>query len=144
MSEISRRFENFIRSQNQKLAERDYLLPQKTPQGILVGDVLITITGNLKTVESRRALLPDIYLNAAAIKIANLLALKKSMAQIQDIYRADQIYGKWFVESQNLMAMHQNLIAKKNYDKADIIWNKYQESKIKAKIARDKVIELSF
>ena len=144
MSEISRRFENFIRSQNQRLADRDQLLPQKTEEGIRVGDVVITVDGNLKTIRSQRGVFSDVYLNAAAIKIANLLALKKSMAQINAVYRADQIYGRWYAESQNLMIMHQNLITKKNYDKADIIWNKYQESRIKAKAARDKVIELSF
>jgi hypothetical protein len=143
MSEISRRFEEFIRSENRKLAEREQILPVKTEQGIRVGDVLIKNHDNLKTVTRGDTVYKDIFLNAAAVKIANLLALKKSSLRIEELYQADQIYGKWFVESQELLQIHRKLKTAKDHERADVIWAKYQESRDRAKSAKIKVDQLS-
>jgi hypothetical protein len=144
MSEISRRFEEFIRSENRKLAEREQILPVKTDQGIRVGDVLIKNRDNLKTVIRGDTIYKDIFLNSAAVKIANLLALKKSHLRIDELYRADQDYGKWFVESQELLQIHRRLKTSKDYERADVIWAKYQESRDRAESAKIKVDRLSF
>jgi hypothetical protein len=144
MTEISRRFEEFIRSENRKLAEREQILPVKTDQGIRVGDVLIKNHDNLKTVIKGDIIYKGIFLNIAAVKIANLLALKKSYARINELYQADQDYGKWFVKSQELLQIHRKLRTIKNYEKADVIWAKYQESRDRAESAKNKVDRLSF
>jgi hypothetical protein len=139
MTEISRRFEEFIRSENRKLAERELIIPVKTQQGIRVGDVLIENHANLKTVIKGDTVYRDIFLNSAAVKIANLLALKKSISRIDELYRADQIYGKWFVESQELLQIHRKLRTAKDYERADVIWAKYQESRDRAESAKVKI-----
>jgi hypothetical protein len=144
MSEISRRFEEFIRSENRKLAEREQILPVKTDQGIRVGDVLIKNRDNLKTVIIGDTVYKDIFLNAAAVKIANLLALKKSVLRVDELYQADQIYGKWFVESQELLQIYRKLRSAGDYERADVIWAKYQESRDRAESAKIKVDRLSF
>jgi hypothetical protein len=144
MTEISRRFEEFIRSENRKLAERELIIPVKTQQGICVGDVLIENHENLKTVIKGDTVYRDIFLNSAAVKIANLLALKKSILRIDELYRADQDYGKWFVESQELLQIHRKLRTAKDYERADVIWAKYQESRDRAESAKIKVDRLSF
>ncbi len=144
MTEISRRFEEFIRSENSKLAERELIIPVKTQQGIRVGDVLIENHANLKTVIKGDTVYRNIFLNSAAVKIANLLALKKSISRIDELYRADQIYGKWFVESQELLQIHRKLRTAKDYERADVIWAKYQESRDRAESAKIKVDRLSF
>jgi hypothetical protein len=144
MTEISRRFEDFIRSANKKLAEKEYILPVKTSQGILVGDVIIINHMNLKTVTSGNIVYKDIFLNIAAVKIANLLALKKSQVRINEIYRSDQEYGRWFVESQDLLHKHGKLKKLGDFERADVIWAKYQESRDRAEIAKNKVNRLSF
>jgi hypothetical protein len=144
MSDISRRFEEFIRSENRKLAERELVVPVKTDKGIQVGDVVITTKENLKTVVQRDTVYKDIFLNSAAVKIANLLALKKSTLRVDELYRADQDYGKWFVESQELLQIHRKLRSSGDYDRADVIWAKYQESRDRAESAKIKVDRLSF
>ena len=144
MTEISRRFEDFIRSANKKLAQDEYILPVKTPQGILVGDVLIENNLNLKTVSRNNVIYKDIFLNTAAVKIANLLALKKPLTRIDEIYCADQCYGRWFIESQDLLHIHKKLRNREDFERADVIWAKYQESRDRAEIAKNKVNRLSF
>jgi hypothetical protein len=144
MTEISKRFEDFIRSANKKLAQDEYILPVKTPQGILVGDVLIENNLNLKTVSRNDMVYKDIFLNTAAVKIANLLALKKPLTRIDEIYREDQLYGRWFIESQDLLHIHKKLRNSEDFDRADVIWAKYQESRDRAEIAKNKVNRLSF
>jgi len=142
MSEISRRFEEFIRSENRKLAEREQILPVKTEQGIRVGDVLIKNHDNLKTVSRHEIEYKNIFLNSAAVKIANLLALRKSYLRIDEIYHEDQIYGRWFIESQELLQIHKRFRKNGEHERADVIWAKYQESRDRAEISKNKVDRL--
>jgi len=144
MTDISRRFEEFIKSANKKLAKNNWLIPVKTNQGILVGDVLIVNEHNLKTVILKDQVYNDIYLNLAAVKIANLLALRKSMRSIEDIYHADQEYGRWFIDSQHLLHLHRRSLDKRDFERADTLWAKYQESRDRARFAKEKVDQLLF
>jgi predicted DNA-binding helix-hairpin-helix protein len=144
MSDISKRFEDLLKSSNKKLAEKEFVIPVKTDQGILVGDVLIVNTANLKTVYQSSRVYKDIFLNIAAIKIANLLALRKPIIRVDEIYQNDQLYGKWFVESQSLLQIHRRLLNLQNFERADVIWAKYQESRDRAEISKNKVYQLSF
>ena len=48
MTDISRRIAQVVDSSQRKLAQNGIILPVKTPEGILVGDVLIENVGVLK------------------------------------------------------------------------------------------------
>jgi hypothetical protein len=142
MSEISKRFESFVRSANVKLADEGILLPKKTEQGIVIGEALIKSDSNLKHVYYRDLVYKDIYLNAAAIKIATLLALRKQWILVDEIYRNDQEYGKWFVDNQQLLALHRKAREREDFDRADMFWARYQESRDRAQTAKSKVERL--
>lgn len=123
MTQLSRKLERLIRSSQE-------ILPVKTEQGILVGDILIASKGPSKYIYHKDQLLySEIYLNAAAITMANLLARRQSTIKIDEIYKADQEYGKWFVDSQLLRAQYEKASANQDYDRADMLWARYIESR---------------
>jgi len=125
MTQISRRLEQIVRRELSK-----NIIPVKTLDGILVGDVLITNQDNLKFLYRKSQLLySEIHLNSVAIKMANILALRHSHVSVDLLYRADQEYGKWFVDSQMLRAQHQKAIHTQDYDRADMLWARYSESR---------------
>jgi hypothetical protein len=142
MTDISKRFEQFVKSANRNLAEQGILLPVKTEQGIYIGDVLIVNEYNLKHVYHRDKIYKEIYLNAAAIKIATLIALKKNTIEVDEIYSADQEYGKWFIDSQYLLSLHRKAREKQDFERADTYWARYQESRDRAQTAKSKVERL--
>ncbi len=125
MTQISRRLEQIVRRELSK-----NIITVKTPEGILVGDVLITNQDNLKFLyRNKQILYAEIHLNSVAIKMANILALRHSHTSVDLLYRADQEYGKWFVDSQMLRAQHQKAIHTQDYDRADVLWARYSESR---------------
>jgi hypothetical protein len=125
MTQISRRLEQIVRKELSK-----NIIPVKTPEGILVGDILITNQLNLKFLHRNQQLLySEIHLNSIAIKIANILALRRNSITAETLWRADQEYGKWFVDSQMLRAQHQKAIHNQDYDRADMLWARYSESR---------------
>jgi len=142
MSEISRRFENFIKSANKNLAAQGVIMPIKTDRGIEIGDVLIVNNGNLKYVHFRDRIYAEIYLNAAAIEIANLLALRKNLDRVDQIYKTDQEYGRWFVDNQHLLSLHKRARDQGDFERADTLWARYQESRDRAQSAKIKVERL--
>lgn len=142
MSEISRRFESFIKSANKNLAEQGIVLPVKTDRGIEIGDVLIVNKDNLKYVYFRNSVYADIYLNTAAIEIATLLALRKNLDRIDEIYKSDQEYGRWFIDNQHLLTLHKRAKDRGDFERADTLWARYQESRDRAQSAKIKVERL--
>jgi hypothetical protein len=125
MTQISRRLEQIVRKELSK-----NIIPVKTAEGILVGDVLITNQDNLKFLYRKSQILyAEIHLNSVAIKMANILALRHSHISVDLLYRADQEYGKWFVDSQLLRAQHQKALHSQEYDRADMLWARYSESR---------------
>ena len=124
MSNISRKLEQIVDSAQRKLISHNQILPVKTAEGILVGDVLIVSEGTIKHLWQQNELIYEhVYLNAAAIKMANLLARKISRVKSDAIYRADQEYGKWFTDSQLLRTRFQ-----RDKDFADYVANhQYEE-----------------
>ena len=125
MTQISRRLEQIVRRELSK-----NIIPIKTSDGILVGDILITNKDNLKFLYRHTQILyAEIHLNSVAIKMANILALRHSHVSVDLLYRADQEYGKWFVDSQMLRAQHQKAIHTQDYDRADMLWARYSESR---------------
>lgn len=125
MTQLSKKLDYLVK--NSKV-----VLPIKTDRGILVGDILIISEGPLKHLEKNKNILyENIHLNIAAITMANLLALRKSTLKCSEIYKADQEYGRWFVDSQYLRARYQKLIQNSEFERADVLWARYIESRDK-------------
>lgn len=134
MTDISKRLEQTLRS----AIKNNPILPVKVADGILVGDVKITNEGTIKNLWIKDQLIyQNIFLNAVAIKLANLLATKSGSIRVDTIYRADQEYGKWFVDSQMLRARYQQALSVQDYDKADMLWARYIESRDRAVQAKN-------
>lgn len=120
------------------------IIPVKTDQGILVGNVLIESCGSLKNLWQHDQLLyKDINLNVAAIRIANNLVKQGRTLKNDEIYCADQEYGRWLIDSQLLYKQHKSLQLKKQYNRADIIWARYCESRDRCNEAKKRVERLS-
>jgi hypothetical protein len=138
MTQISRRLEQIVRRELSRT-----LIPVKIAEGILVGDVLITNQDNLKFLYSNNQLIySEIHLNAIAIKMANILALRHSHISVDLLYQADREYGKWFVDSQLLRAQHQKAVHSKDYDRADMLWARYCESRDRTFTAKNQAERL--
>lgn len=138
MADISKRLEQLISSAQKKLIADKKILPVRTEEGILVGDVLIISEGNLKHIKKRDEILfVNVYLNAVAIKLANICYHNPSSIQAQKIYDADQDYGRWFVDSQILRSQYQRSLDKKDYDRADMLYSRYSESRDRAEKAKN-------
>jgi len=125
MTQISKRLEQIVRKELSK-----NIIPVRTEGGILVGEILIVNEGSLKSLYKNSELLyKEIHLNAIAIKMANVLALRKDSILVDNLYRADQEYGRWFVDSQMLRAQYQKAVSIQDFNRADMLWARYQESR---------------
>lgn len=135
---------NKIEKSLRSIIKKNPILPVKTDRGILVGDVTIVSDGPLKhIVQKGNKVYADVNLNAAAIAIANLLAKRMGYFEADNIYRADQEYGKWFQDSQWLRARYQQAVDNKDFERADMFWARYCESRDRAIIARNNVQTLA-
>jgi len=143
MNEISRKFEQLISSTQKKLAADNRIMPVRTDQGIMVGNILITSQGNLKTLSRKGEIVyADVNLNQATIMLANLASLNKNHDLQDRIYRADQEYGKWYREYQLLTAQCQKAINRKDYDKADIFRSRHELARSRAELAKKTLVSL--
>jgi hypothetical protein len=144
MSNISRKLEQVVGAAQRRLISHDQILPIKTAEGILVGDVLIVSEGTIKNLwQDHELVYENIYLNAAAIKIANILARKIGRVNSDAIYRADQEYGKWFLDSQILRTRFQQALEAHDTERADILWARYCLSRDRAVVAKNTTQSLS-
>jgi hypothetical protein len=141
MSNVSNKLEQVV---NSKLKAHDQLLPIKVEEGILVGDVLIVSEGSIKHLWQYNVMAYEhVYLNAVAIKLANLLARKIGRVRADAIYRADQEYGKWFTDSQLLRTRFQKALEVHDTERADILWARYCESRDRAVITKNSAQSLA-
>ena len=139
MTQISRRLDQIVSRELEK-----NVIPVKTDQGILVGDVLIVSRGSIKDlVKNTDVIYKDVYLNSAAVKLANLLAFKKTSLITDQIYRSDQEYGRWFIDSQMLRSQYQKAVNNQDHDRADILWARYCESRDRTAQAKIRVESLT-
>ena len=138
MTEISKRLENLIGSTQKKLILKNQILPIKTDDGILVGEVLIVSEGNIKhIIKNNEVIFLNVYLNAVAIKLANICNKNPASLQAQKIYDADQDYGRWFTDSQILRTQYNRAIEKRNFDRADMLYSRYTVSRDRAEKAKN-------
>jgi len=140
MTNLSKKLEQIVTS---SLAKNP-IVPIKTAQGILVGNVLIVSNGPLKDLYRYDKLIYcDIHLNVSAIRIANLLARSNDKISAEKIYNADQEYGRLLNNSQMLRTQHQKAISTGSYERADILWAKYCESRDRTLFAKSQVETLA-
>jgi hypothetical protein len=143
MSNIRRQLDNVIANTHQKLYNSDQILPLKVPEGILVGNVLISSEGTYKNLHQYgRVVYKNVSLNIVAIKLANLMAKNSNSVFLDTIYTADQEYSRWFLDSQILRSQYQRALTNKNYEKSDTLWARYCESRDKALTAKHAVTTL--
>jgi hypothetical protein len=134
MTDISKRLEQTLRS----AISNSPILPVKVDDGILVGDAKIVSEGAVKHVYYKGHLVyKEISLNAVAIKLANLLAKRQSTVTADKVYRADQEYGRWYIDSQMLRSQYQRAEANLDFDRAEILWTKYCASRDRAVVAKN-------
>jgi len=144
MSDVSKRFEQLVKSTYKKFAEQGTILPVKTEQGILVGDVLIQSEGTLKNIYKNDELLyKQVSLNAVAIKIANLLAWGKDQKLCEELYRLDLQYSRYFIDSKIFLDMFHRAEASKNWERAEIMWIRYEDVKDRAINTKSRAEELA-
>jgi hypothetical protein len=145
MSDLRKRLEQVVSNTNRKLIQQQQILPVKTEEGILVGAVLIKTRENQKDLYLNGKLFYEgIYLNKAAVKIANMLAvLKRSNDTMNTLYKADQEYGRVFNDSQ-LLRLRLHLSRQRgDHDKADIYLARYIESKNRVEYTKKQVLALA-
>lgn len=144
MSNLNSKLQQVVERTHRKLYEQDQIMPVKTSQGILVGDVLMIAVGPVKNLYQKDKLIyKEISLNAAAIKIANIVTKYGINSKSEALYRVDQEYGRWLHESQFLR--HKYQIARKNgdNDRADIYLARYCTARDRAKSAQSHVLALA-
>lgn len=140
MATHSQRIEQALHS----VIQKNPILPLKVKDGILVGDVLIKNQGTVKHLyRNGQILYKEISLNVAAIALANLLARRSSSILVDNIYTADQEYGRWFTDSQMLRAQYQKARTAGLHDKADTLWAKYCESRDRTATAKNRAETLA-
>jgi len=138
MAQLSKRLEQIVRKELSK-----NIIPVKTSEGILVGEILIISEGPIKHLYRNGELLyREIYLNSIAIKMANILTFQRTSLIVEKLYAADQEYGKWFCDSQLLRAQYQKALSNQDFDKADTLWAKYIESRDRTLACKNQVENL--
>lgn len=143
MTNLQRQLDSVIVRTNRRLIENNQIPPVKTKDGILVGDVLIVSDGAIKHLyKNNKLVYPEVSLNAVAIKLANLVARNLYSTDMTKLYNADQRYGKWFHESQFLRSKYEKSLSRQEYDKADVFWARYCESRDRARTAKKTVDSL--
>lgn len=132
MTKLYQRLDSIVKNELTK-----NIIPVKTQEGILVGDILIVSDGYIKHLyHNNETLYKNISLNAVAVKLANLLARNIKTVRMDELWRADQEYGKWFADSQMLRAQHKKSLNNQDFDRADMQWARYCESRDRAIIAK--------
>lgn len=126
------------------IIKKNPILPVKVEGGILVGTVLISSDGHLKNlIVNGQVVYKEVSLNKAAIKLANIVAKMGTSHFSDELYQADQEYGRWFTESQMLRAQHQKALASQDYNRADMLWARYVESRDRMIAAKNLAESLS-
>ena len=144
MTEISKRFEQIVRSTQKRLYEQGALMPVKAEDGILVGSVKITCEGPFKDIWYQdRVIFEKVSLNDAAIKIANIIACNKSMARANEIYESDKQYHKHFADCAFYLDKYHKACEQQDEFKSDLYWIRYQEAKYNSDYHKFRISRLS-
>ena len=119
------------------------VLPIETKHGIRLGNVEIISDGNLKHIKINNKLKYEgIFLNATAVTLANMLFYKKSKIRMEEIYKADQVYGRFFIDGQILRHQYNMALQDRDSFKIDLFWSRYIDRRDKVAIAKMQVEQL--
>ncbi len=144
MSNLKSKLQQVVERTHRKLFDQEQIMPVKTAEGILVGDVLIVPVGPVKNIiQNNQVIYEEISLNVVAIKIANILTKTGITHRTDALYRADQEYGKWLQDSQFLRNKYQVARQKGDNDRADIYLARYCTARDKAKNAQSHAVALA-
>lgn len=139
MTNVSKRLEQIISKELEK-----NIIPVKIKDGILVGNILIKSQNHLKFLYKNNELIyGEIFLNRAAIFIANIMAKTKSSMLADQIYQADKDFSKYFIDSQLMRTNYEKSIKNKDFVKADMFWSRYEQAKDRAQLAKSRVESLT-
>jgi len=141
MNNLAKKFNELIA---QELEQN--ILPVKTKQGILVGNVLIEYDGSLKKLRNykdNQVFFNNVYLNFTAIALAEQIA-KQGYISLQSlkIYHADQYYGRWFDNNHQLQISIKQAQQNGNSDLAEILEARYSEGQYRVLIAKQSLMKL--
>lgn len=145
MTNLKQRIEQVVSNAQRRLLEQDQILPVKTEDGILVGSVLIKSRETQKDLWQYNSLVYEgVFLNKAAIRLANLLAkYRRTTMNTDSLYKLDQEYGRWFIESQALRSKLHYARQQGDFDRADIILARYTMAKDRVEYAKKQVLALA-
>lgn len=143
MSEISKKFEQLVQKTYREFYDKDQIVPTKTDKGILVGTVLIENSGTVKNIyRGDVCVYKEVFLNKAAIKIANILNKYRTSHRADSIYRLDQDYGRYFLDSQMLRANYERAVNTEDFDRSDVLYARYIEARDRALICKTQLEKL--
>jgi hypothetical protein len=144
MSEISKRFEQIIASTQRKLLSKGAVMPERTERGIRVGCAEIIPEGPYKHIEvDGEVRYKDISLNKIAIRLANELALKHRSPQLDQLYKLDQEYSRYFIDSAFFLERYHKALNKGDEFKAELMWIRYTNAKQKAIDTKEKAEQMA-
>jgi hypothetical protein len=144
MNEVSKRFEQLVKFTYKKFLDQGTILPERTEQGIKVGDVLIVSDGPYKDiVKNGTVLYRTVCLNAVAIRLANLAAWNKQVKLQQELFGLDQKYSKYFTDSKIYLNNYHRAINSNDEIRAEILWTRYEDAKERAIILKDQAENLA-
>jgi len=144
MTDISKRFEQIVKSTQRRLYDQGALLPVKVEDGILVGSAKIVCEGSFKNIWVDGDLkYKQISLNDAAIKIANVLACNKPISRANEIFELDQQYAKHFADCAFYLDKYHKACQSADEFKADLYWIRHQEAKYMVKYHKDRISRIS-
>jgi hypothetical protein len=139
MTNVSKRLEQIVSKELEK-----NIIPVKVEEGILVGNVLIKSRDHLKFLYKNGELIyGEIFLNRAAIFIANIMAKTKFSTLADQIYQADRDFSKYFIDGQLMRTNYENSIKNRDFDRADVYWSRYEQAKDRAQLAKSRVESLT-
>lgn len=144
MTELRKKLERVVSRTHRKLIAGDQIMPVRTHEGIRVGDVLIKSDENLKNLWlNEKIVYEGIYLNKAAIKIANILAKSRYPTRVtDDIKAADLNYGRLLVKSQEFQIRLEQARKANDTFRIDMYVARYGHTKALANRAKSFVLQM--
>jgi hypothetical protein len=85
----------------------------------------------------------EVSLNVVAISLANLSARRQELIRAEKMYQADQEYGRWFIDSQLLRSQYEKYKQQGDFERADVSWARYIESRERTNTAKKTAEQLA-
>lgn len=141
---VSKRFEILVNGTYKRFIDEGFVPPVKTEEGILVGNALIQQDGLYKNIFLYNELVfKDVCLNCVAIKIANSLALNYPLETMRKLYDKDRTYNKLYIDSTFYLDRFHKANNAKDWDRAEILWIRYDDAKQRAELLKEQIETLS-